>query len=308
MSGVKAISDIQKIMRGGKAKLSIGQITMLIVNLQDAQKNLSKEQFQSVYSMYLAFTKCNTKMLIGLSEYYEAACQIISVFNKLAPYELYSGGNKIETKFLLQEVEKMEAENPDFASGVLELAVENTLENTEKPNKKTKIRFVFVLALIIFIAISVLFVREHIKSAEFQNQIDELEWEVNRLETLYNTASDARDNAIKTRDSMKEELDFWKNNAVIVTEYGEKYHTFGCQYIEESSFWIYNSEAAKSMGYEPCSVCFKGNFTQDYLDAKDDYEKEAEYKTGIDWDEVSKQAEEMDNMLKEKGIGSGSTQ
>ena len=150
VSGIKAISNVQKIMRGGKAKLSIGQITTLIVNLPDAQRNLSSEQFESVYSMYLAFTKCKTKMLIGLSEYYETACQIISVFNKLAPYELYSGGNKIETKFLLQEVGKMEAENPDFASGVLKLAVESTLENREKPKKKAKARFVFVLILIIF--------------------------------------------------------------------------------------------------------------------------------------------------------------
>ena len=303
VSGVKAISGVQKIMRGGKAKLSISQITMLIVNLQDAQKNLSKEQFQSVYSMYLAFTKCNTKMLIGLSEYYETACQIISVFNKLAPYELYSGGNKIETKFLLQEVEKMEAENSDFASGMLKLAVENTLGNTEKPKKKIKTMFVFILVFIIFIAVCLLFVQEHNKSVEFQNQIYELEWEVNRLERLYNTASAARDNAIKTSNSMKEELDFWQNYAVIVTEYGEKYHTYGCQYIEGKTFWIYNIDAAKSKGYEPCSVCFVDN-----LDAKDDYEKETEYKTGIDWDEVSKQTEEIENELKEKEIGSRSTQ
>ena len=258
LSGLKAVLAVEKMKKGGTAKLSIGQITTMIVNMPDAQKNLSKEQFQNVYSMYLAFTKCKTKMLIGLSEYYETACQIISVFNKLAPYELYSGGNKIETKFLLQEVEKMEAENPEFSSGVLKLAVGNTLNETGKPEKKAKTIFVFIfiLVLIIFAAVvSALFIQEQNKSIELQNQIYELDSEMSRLEKQYSMVKNARDNVIKTRDLMKEELDFWQNHAVIVTEYGEKYHTFGCQYIKGSSFWIYNSEAAKSKGYEPCSVC-----------------------------------------------------
>lgn len=258
LSGLKAVLAVEKMKKGGTAKLSIGQITNLIVNMPDAQKNLSKEQFQNVYSMYLAFTKCNTKMLIDLGEYYETACQIISVFNKLAPYELYSGGNKIETKFLLQEVEKVEAENPEFSSGVLKLAVENTLNETGKPKKKAKTAFVFIFILALLIlttAISVLFLKEYNKNIDLQNRIYELDSEMSRLEKQYSMVKNTRDNVIKTRDLMKEELDFWQNHAVIVTEYGEKYHTFGCQYIKGSSFWIYNSEAAKSRGYEPCSVC-----------------------------------------------------
>lgn len=57
------------------------------------------------------------------------------------------------------------------------------------------------------------------------------------------------------RDSVAYELEFWRDCAVIVTAYGEKYHTYGCQYIQGKSFWIYNTEAAISIGYGPCSVC-----------------------------------------------------
>lgn len=47
------------------------------------------------------------------------------------------------------------------------------------------------------------------------------------------------------------------DHAVFVTEYGEKYHRFGCHYIIDSDkFWIYNVENAKVQGYDACSYCF----------------------------------------------------
>lgn len=54
------------------------------------------------------------------------------------------------------------------------------------------------------------------------------------------------------------ELSFWRESAVIVTRTGEKYHTYGCQYIRGRDIWIYNIEAAEGRGYEPCSVCHPG--------------------------------------------------
>ena len=55
------------------------------------------------------------------------------------------------------------------------------------------------------------------------------------------------------------------DNAVFVTEHGEKYHRFGCHYIIDSDkFWIYNSENAKAQGYDACSYCF-GKDAQTFL-------------------------------------------
>lgn len=48
---------------------------------------------------------------------------------------------------------------------------------------------------------------------------------------------------------------FYHDGAVIVTEYGTKYHTYGCQYLDGKTYWIYNVELAIYEGYTPCSVC-----------------------------------------------------
>lgn len=48
--------------KGGIAKLSLAQITMLIINLPDAQKNLSKEEFDKVLKLFGEFKKCKTKI------------------------------------------------------------------------------------------------------------------------------------------------------------------------------------------------------------------------------------------------------
>ena len=48
ISGIQAITAVQKIKQGGTAKLSIAQIAELIINLPDAQKNTTKDQFDSL--------------------------------------------------------------------------------------------------------------------------------------------------------------------------------------------------------------------------------------------------------------------
>ena len=58
-------------------------------------------------------------MPMSIDGYYETACQIISVFNKLAPYERYSGGNPIETQFLLRQISEIEEKDPHFANAMI---------------------------------------------------------------------------------------------------------------------------------------------------------------------------------------------
>lgn len=94
------------------------------------------------------------------------------------------------------------------------------------------------------------------------NKVEELETLNHQLETNYQTEkniekslSERLDRLSEIMSERDEERIFWKDYAVIVTEAGEKYHTYGCQYIQGRDFWIYNIDAAIGMGYEPCSTC-----------------------------------------------------
>lgn len=86
------------------AKLSISQVTSLIINLPDAQKNLSKEEYNRVYSLFSQMEKCTTKMLMNMDLYLDTVVKIIKKFDKIAPYEKYSGGNEIEFSFLMADI------------------------------------------------------------------------------------------------------------------------------------------------------------------------------------------------------------
>lgn len=57
------------------AKLSISQVTSLIINLPDAQKNLSKEEYNRVYSLFSQMEKCTTKMLMNMDLYFRYGCE-----------------------------------------------------------------------------------------------------------------------------------------------------------------------------------------------------------------------------------------
>ena len=103
-SDIKAMKEVERIKSGGKALLTIAQITNMIVNLPDAQKNLSDSQFEAVYTLYKQLRKCNTKMEMDINDYYATCVDIIKCFDSLAPYEKYSGGNEVETSFLMREI------------------------------------------------------------------------------------------------------------------------------------------------------------------------------------------------------------
>lgn len=55
--------------------------------------------------------------------------------------------------------------------------------------------------------------------------------------------------------AISDEYHFYHDHAVIVTESGSRYHSYGCYHLNYDSFWIYNFEAAKSEGYTPCKDC-----------------------------------------------------
>ena len=106
ISDVKAMANLQKIKAGGTTMLSISQITNLIINLPDGKRHLLPEQFNDVYNLYKQMRKCKTRIPMDIDGYMDTAVKIIKEFDKIAPYEKYSGGNEIEFSFLMQDIRK----------------------------------------------------------------------------------------------------------------------------------------------------------------------------------------------------------
>ena len=50
-------------------------------------------------------------------------------------------------------------------------------------------------------------------------------------------------------------LKFYEEYAALVNENSKKYHKYGCDDFDSSSFWIYNINAAEQKGYYACSKC-----------------------------------------------------
>lgn len=106
-SGLKAMKKVEKIKAGGKELLSIADITNLIINLPDAKRNLSSNQFSAVHSLFQYLQKCRTNMELDLTGYYEEAAIIIGIFNQIAPYEKYSGMEQTEALFFMNGIKPL---------------------------------------------------------------------------------------------------------------------------------------------------------------------------------------------------------
>lgn len=254
LSDWKAVTDVQRIKNGGIANLSISQITNLIVNLPDAQKRLPASEFQKVYDLYRCLRKCKTKIPMDLDGYFDTAARIIFIFDQIAPYEHYSGGDSIEASFLLNDVRKMSAEEPDFAAKIMEqIRLYNKHGNPETIRPRHS-KLVIVLSIgLIFMILAYCGTKMNLDHS--RDRLDEVNAALNVMEKNYDSLSEQYESIVAQRNEMKSELYFWQDYAVIVTEHGEKYHTYGCQYIEGRDFWIYNVGAAIGWGYTPCSVC-----------------------------------------------------
>ena len=91
--GLQALHSMKKIRKGKSAKLPIAQITILNVNLQDANRFLSKQEFNKVFALYTKLLKNRTKTLYNIRTYSDAAFKIAEEFDKIAPYDSFNGYN-----------------------------------------------------------------------------------------------------------------------------------------------------------------------------------------------------------------------
>ncbi len=111
LSAMQAITAIQTIKNGGVADLSLAQISNCIINLQDADHNLSRVEFERVYSLFMKYQRETAKKSYNISSYTETTIAIIRTFDAIAPYELYSGGDPQECSALLKEIRQNSTTN-----------------------------------------------------------------------------------------------------------------------------------------------------------------------------------------------------
>ena len=77
--------------------------------IQKAQKNLNNDEYISVQNLYDEYRECTTKIqMTDIKNYYEVCADIIKKFDKIAPYESYSGLNPIEASFLMKAIRELD--------------------------------------------------------------------------------------------------------------------------------------------------------------------------------------------------------
>lgn len=146
----------------------------------------------------------------------------------------------------------MEENSVELLSRILDEAKQG-----EKPKKKRPKLWVIFLAISIFFFVDCIFIlySEGTRNIQLQEKIESLEYDNKILQArIETTKQELVDLSSEYADSWAE-LNFWENNAVLVTENGGKYHRKDCQYVKDRTFWIYNVENAIYKGYSPCSVC-----------------------------------------------------
>lgn len=131
IADVRALKCISVIKSGRTSKLSLSQITGLITNMSDAKKNLSLEDFNIIYDLFKEMRTCNTKIEMDMAGYLETSRKIIMKFDKIAPYEKYSGGNEIEISFMMDDIRNMETPIDD---------IQSIMENLQNEEEKEYIR------------------------------------------------------------------------------------------------------------------------------------------------------------------------
>lgn len=114
-----------------------------------------------------------------------------------------------------------------------------------------------LLFVILFIVAAVWISRLNTSLDDAQNSYFRLANKNITLTKQVETYKDATESFREKYSAIEDEYNFYHRHAVIVTSRaGKKYHKYGCPYIEDKSFYIFNIEAAKAKGYVHCSYCY----------------------------------------------------
>lgn len=85
----KAQRSVNRIFNGGTAKISHFQLVSLILNMTDAQNNLSQEQYSQVVQLFENYCRDTIPQKHNKESYLQESKKIFDEFNKIAPIYLY---------------------------------------------------------------------------------------------------------------------------------------------------------------------------------------------------------------------------
>lgn len=123
------------------------------------------------------------------------------------------------------------------AGGVVSAAVvEGNINRTDKADKTKKI----LVAVIIVLSVLTVF-------AGIMGVVTYSEYSVERSK-LWDQRSQ--------NQALQREVDFYQEHIALVNEDDKYYHKQSCDYFDDSSFWAYNTEQAKTKGYSACPKCY----------------------------------------------------
>jgi RNA polymerase subunit RPABC4/transcription elongation factor Spt4 len=127
--------------------------------------------------------------------------------------------------------------------------------NAKKPLKIATIVLAIAFAIVAGLSVYQYFaVKDTI--ASYRNSVDSLRTENSKFDSTIKSQNETITNQNGTIYDLKRTLSFYEQHAVVVPDDGTNlYHTYGCDYLDTSSFWIYNTEAAIDEGFKPCPHC-----------------------------------------------------
>lgn len=169
--------------------------------------------------------------------------------------------NKISKKHRSEnKINQIHTSNHEQTTTELDISNLNS-KSTNKNNPKQK-RTLIILSIttaIFFVSTVILSIglisvnRDYneitAKVKKLETNIEQQDAEISRLDRqLLNQQG--------TINSLNNDLYFYEAYAVCVDDNDSFYHRPGCEYFDDSSFYIYNTEAAKARGYSECPYCF----------------------------------------------------
>ena len=111
---------------------------------------------------------------------------------------------------------------------------------------------VMALVLILAVATGGYIAQKKYYELKMESIQDTLNYKSKRITSLSADVKKYRARA----NEYKDKADFMDDYIVIVPDDGTNlYHSYGCSKLDTSSFWAFNTEAAKGEGYKPCSKC-----------------------------------------------------
>lgn len=96
-----ASAKIRKIGNGGKAKLSIAEVTNQFVSVQRAEYKFSDEVYNEIQKNYDFTQRSTEKVLMGQNQLTSTIFAILLSFDQIAPCEFFSGNGSVESDALV---------------------------------------------------------------------------------------------------------------------------------------------------------------------------------------------------------------